>query len=177
MTAATSDRVGAELVELAGLGLDDLRLCWQKKFRKPAPRHLPKYLLHRVIAYRIQAKAYGDHEAATRKFLDRVARNRSLRMACGVPMAPKAVPPIPPVPRPALKPGTLLVREHDGVLYRVMVLDDGFAWNGRSFRSLSEIARAITYYRHQLERAALFRASGSSACVDQRTCLGRIEGC
>ena len=50
-----------------------------------------------------------------------------------------------PLPQASsVRPGTLLVREWDGVLHRVMALDQGFAWNGTSYRSLSEVARAIT---------------------------------
>ena len=43
-----------------------------------------------------------------------------------------------------MKPGTLLVREWQGALQRVMALDQGFAWNGATYASLSEVARAIT---------------------------------
>ena len=43
-----------------------------------------------------------------------------------------------------MKPGTLLVREWDGSLQRVMVLEQGFAWNGATYESLSRVARAIT---------------------------------
>ena len=44
----------------------------------------------------------------------------------------------------ATKPGTLLVREWEGALHRVMVLEQGFAWNGQTFDSLSKVAHAIT---------------------------------
>ena len=43
-----------------------------------------------------------------------------------------------------LQVGTLLAREHAGVLHRVTVVEGGFAWNGTVYPSLSEIARAIT---------------------------------
>jgi hypothetical protein len=43
-----------------------------------------------------------------------------------------------------LKAGALLVREWNGKVERVMVLEDGFAWNGRTFGSLSKIAKAMT---------------------------------
>ena len=46
--------------------------------------------------------------------------------------------------RHGLQPGTLLVREWDGKSQRVMVLDQGFAWNGTTYRSLTEIAFAMT---------------------------------
>jgi len=52
---------------------------------------------------------------------------------------------VPPVQaKRSLKPGTILAREHDGVLHRVVVTEGGFAWNGAAYRSLSEVARAIT---------------------------------
>jgi hypothetical protein len=57
----------------------------------------------------------------------------------------KAPPPIPPVPeKRSLKPGTILVREHEGVLHQVAAVNGGFAWNETTYRSLSEVARAIT---------------------------------
>ena len=43
-----------------------------------------------------------------------------------------------------MRPGTLLTREWDGQLQRVMVLADGFSWNGTTYRSLSKVAFAIT---------------------------------
>ena len=43
-----------------------------------------------------------------------------------------------------LKPGTILMREWNAQAYRVMVVDDGFAWNGKTYDSLSKIAFAIT---------------------------------
>ena len=59
--------------------------------------------------------------------------------------APRLLRRFPPVPdRRGLKPGTILVREHAGVLHRVVVMENGFAWEGKTFRSLSEAAQAIT---------------------------------
>jgi hypothetical protein len=43
-----------------------------------------------------------------------------------------------------LRPGTVLVREWEGGSHRVMVLAEGFAWNGTTYASLSQVARAIT---------------------------------
>jgi len=48
------------------------------------------------------------------------------------------------LPRTELPPGTLLTREWDGHLQRVMVLADGFSWNGETYRSLSKVAFAMT---------------------------------
>ena len=43
-----------------------------------------------------------------------------------------------------LRPGTILAREWNGRMHRVTVLADGFAWNGKTYHSLSKIAFAIT---------------------------------
>jgi Protein of unknown function (DUF2924) len=46
--------------------------------------------------------------------------------------------------RTELKPGTLLTREWEGHLQQVMVVVDGFSWNGKTYPSLSKLAFAIT---------------------------------
>ena len=143
--ALKPDPVRDEIARLGDLDLDALRLRWRKLLRASAPPHLPRSLLLRIIAYRIQANAYGDLDRATRRFLDKIAREREARRASGDKPARRLVPSIPPLPeRRSLKPGTELVREHAGTLHRVVVVTDGFAWNGAPYRSLSEVARAIT---------------------------------
>src|SRR4051812_14138857 len=59
-TLSLTERLSAEIAGLKELDLEGLRTRWRKLFRQPAPSHLPKYLLFRVIAYRIQANALGD---------------------------------------------------------------------------------------------------------------------
>jgi hypothetical protein len=142
--ALTPDPIPDEIARLGDLDLDALRLRWRRLFRASAPPHLPRHLLLRVIAYRIQANAYGDLDRATLRFLDKIARERETRRASGDKPARKAAPAIPPMPERSLKPGIELVREHAGTLHRVVVLETGFSWNGASYRSLSEVARAIT---------------------------------
>jgi hypothetical protein len=129
--------VSAEIARLSSLDLDELRVRWRRLFRKPAPPHLPRYLILRIIAYRIQANAFGDLDRETIRFLDQIAKQRrsgNRSKAIVRPVAQKR----------GLKPGTLLVREHDGELHRVMVMENGFAWKGGIYKSLSEVARAIT---------------------------------
>jgi hypothetical protein len=118
-----------EIARLRGLDLSGLQARWRTMFGRRAPAHLPRHLLLRLIAYRVQADLHGDLDPATVRSLDRLARaGRSA-----------------PLPETSsVRPGTLLVREWDGVLHRVMALDDGFAWNGTTYRSLSQVARAIT---------------------------------
>jgi hypothetical protein len=125
------DRVIAlesEIAHLRALDLESLRARWRTSFGRRAPAHLPRHLLLRMLAYGLQAQALGELDPLTIRRLD--------RLDAGSPSAVAAA--------PNLRPGTLLVREWDGVLHRVMALEEGFAWNGATFRSLSQVARAIT---------------------------------
>jgi hypothetical protein len=119
----------AELIRLASADHGSLARRWRVLFGRRPP-NLPRALLQRILAYRTQADAAGDLEPATIRALDRLGRGE-----------------ISEIPLPELrvvKPGTLLVREWDGTLQRVMALESGFAWNGVTYESLSKVARAIT---------------------------------
>jgi hypothetical protein len=106
-------------------------------FQRQAPAHLTRHLLFAVIAYRIQADRLGDLDHKTRQVLDRTFSNgtgsaMSARLASF------------DQKRTELSPGTVLVREWDRQSQRVMVMADGFAWNGQTYDSLSKVAFAIT---------------------------------
>ena len=134
-----------EIDSLTAHNLHELRSAWRQQLRSAPPRHLTRPLLLRLLAYKLQARVHGDLDTTTAAYLDRVARDHARRRIAGEKRPPKAPPPVPPVPRErVLKPGTLLVRHHRGEQHRVVVLPDGFLWEGRTFSSLSEVARAIT---------------------------------
>jgi hypothetical protein len=126
-----------EIAHLRGLDLKSLRSRWQGVFQTPAPAHLTQHLLFAVIAYRIQADRFGDLDHATKQMLDKMAAKEagpalSVRLASF------------DQKRAKLTPGTVLVREWDRQSQRVMVLADGFAWNGQTYDSLSKVAFAIS---------------------------------
>jgi hypothetical protein len=125
-------RLAAELDRLAAMDATGLRRRWRTVFGASAPEHLPRGIMHRALAYRIPANALGDLDRETIRSLDRVAREGP----------GGAIIPLPELR--GTKPGTLLVREWEGSLQRVMVLEQGFAWNGQTYDSLSQVARAIT---------------------------------
>jgi len=134
---ATKTSVENEIAHLRGLDLGGLRARWQSVFQRPAPAHLTRHLLFAVIAYRVQADRFGDLEHATRQVLDRsdtkeIGPITSARLASF------------DQKRTKLTPGTVLVREWDRQSQRVMVMADGFAWNGQTYDSLSKVAFAIT---------------------------------
>src|SRR5262245_41531640 len=107
-------------------------------FGKPPPEHLPRHLLFRIIAYTIQADRLGDLDAKTLKLLKQMATQESPTSAVSKDLARldqrRFAPP----------PGTVLVREWGRKPHRVMVMADGYAWNGNSLDSLSQVAFAIT---------------------------------
>jgi hypothetical protein len=125
---------------LADLDADPLRLQWRNHLGGTAPAHLPRWLLLRILAYRMQAVALGDLDKATLRIL------RQSKGDGGEDSANRPFEPRDPATRDGigLKAGALLVREWNGRLERVMVLEKGFAWNGRTYGSLSQIAKAMT---------------------------------
>jgi hypothetical protein len=135
--ASTKTSVEDEIAHLRGLDLRGIRSRWQSVFGRPAPAHLTRHLLFAVIAYRLQADRFGDLDHATRQVLDRtVAKEAEPAMAARLASFDRK--------RTELTPGTVLVREWDRQSQRVMVMADGFAWNGRTYDSLSKVAFAIT---------------------------------
>jgi hypothetical protein len=125
-----------EIAHLRGLEVGQLRARWHTVFRRRAPPHLPRHLLFRILAYRLQADQLGDLGADLRRLLDRIGSgdpDQTDRLVADLKRS-----------RTELKPGTLLTREWDGHLQQVMVLADGFSWNGETYRSLSKVAFAIT---------------------------------
>ena len=134
-TAKTS--VEDEIVHLRGFDLKGLRARWQSVLQKPAPDRLPRHLLFAIIAYRIQADRFGDLDHETRQLLDRTGATQS-----GTAVSERLV--SFDQKRTELTPGTVLVREWDRRSQRVVVMSDGFAWNGQTYDSLSKVAFAIT---------------------------------
>lgn len=150
-SSANSDReigksIDALIASLADLDAEQLRLQWRNHLGGTPPAHLPRWLLARALAQRIQIAALGDLNKATRRVItcakvesegdgNSDSGNRSRPFAPRDPKTREGV---------GLRPGAILVREWNGALQRVMVMEDGFAWNGETYRSLSQIAKSMT---------------------------------
>jgi hypothetical protein len=138
-----------ELAELERLSLDDLRLRWRNNWGRLAPAHLSRGLLFRVMAYRLQAEAFGDLDRKAVGLLERMTNGAAEKLTANgsgtlgsdveskISSARVAYEPL------ILKPGALLIREWQGRLERVTVVDHGFAWNGTTYASLSAAAFGI----------------------------------
>jgi hypothetical protein len=118
-----------ELAALTDMDPAQLHARWQLLEGSPAPA-LATPLLRRLLAQRLQERRYGAISAAVQRELARIA--------AGEPNVPSET------VRKALTTGTRLVREWNGRTITVEVSDEGFVHAGRSWRSLSEIARHVT---------------------------------
>jgi hypothetical protein len=123
-----------ELAEIAGLDQPTLRARWADLFRRPPPKGISRRLLLYALAYDAQAKAHGGLRPATRHKLLQAGREEP---STGATTRRRER-------RGTLSPGSRLVREWQGRSYTVEVTDCGFEYAGHQYRSLSEVARAIT---------------------------------
>jgi Protein of unknown function (DUF2924) len=127
--------VRIEINNLEQLCRAELRVLWGREFADKAPASLGRDILTLGIAYARQERRYGGLARPVAKELDRLLARVLRDDATDAPKSPTS-----PLPRT----GTILVREWRGTTYQVTVGDDGFLWNGKTHRSLSSIARAIT---------------------------------
>jgi hypothetical protein len=140
--------IEAEIAHIRSLGIDALRRRWRAVFGRTPPAVLSKDLLGRMIACRMQERAFGGLDRESLSLLDGFARHTVS-------------------PRRRLKPGTVLVRDYQGERHTVTVTPDGFDWQGTTYASLSAIARAITGTAWSGPRFfALARPNGTSSARD-----------
>jgi hypothetical protein len=135
--ASKTSSVEAEIARLRGLDVKALRARWRRSFGRGASPRLARHLLFAMLAYRLQTEVMGDLDAETVRFLKQIDLTPSKRAAVPLTQAFERR-------RRDLSPGTALTREWEGQHHKVMVLDGGFAWQGRTYGSFSEIAKAIT---------------------------------
>jgi len=115
------------LAELAALDRPTLAKRWEAAFEVPAPRGCQAMLLRQALAWHVQMHA-----------LRKTAGVRKTRKAA------KALKRAASSPVGTVSPGTRLLREWQGHTHHVTVVEDGFEYDGKVWRSLSAIARAIT---------------------------------
>lgn len=125
----SADVIG-KVAALPSLENDELKKLWRELFNETAPRKKRDYLIPR-LAWRIQELAYGGLSNTSQDRINRLMRGKE-----------QLKPSSNRVKRPAV--GTKLIREYQGVEHHVTVTRNGFEYQGRTFRSLSHIAREIT---------------------------------
>ena len=129
--AMDREALAPEIASLSKLDIDELRERWKAISGKAPSREIGRSFLTRAISYRLQERVYGGLKPSTCRLLARAvegtatgsSKRHQTRMA---------------------QSGTILIREWQGTAHRVTMLDDGVSFNGRRYRSLSEVAREIT---------------------------------
>lgn len=124
--------VAVDLATLAGLETDVLHVRWAELFGATPINRMSRELLIRGIAYRLQEEAEGGLAKKRLRQLDRLEKEFASSGKVRIDSARD------------LRSGTRIVREWQGRVHEVIVLDDGYLWRGMRYRSLSEIARLIT---------------------------------
>lgn len=128
-------RSAGSLDNLANLNLEALKALWSKAFGSRAPAGAKRELLIRLLAHGLQGTAQVSVSRAALKLLRSAASPTN-----GNPSQIKLL-----VDGAAtLRLGSRLVRSWNGAAHEVTVLDRGFAYRGKQYRSLSEIAQLIT---------------------------------
>lgn len=148
--------VVAELERLPTMPIAALRKRYQELFRTDPPKAFGPDLLRRSIAHRIQERAYGGLPPATQRLLDQLVRT-----AADKPNGRLELP-------RRIKPGCELLRTWNRRVYRVAILETGFAYDGKTFTSLSEIATLITGTKWNGPRFFGLRSSKSDAGGERR---------
>ena len=121
------DKLEADLAALATMSPAQLREHWATVTKKPLPRVSPT-MLRLALAYELQAKMLGGLSRAAQQLLDQAAAAKTQTRSTA--------------------PGMRLVREWQGKVHIVTISESGqVEWNGKVWRSLSEVARAITCTR------------------------------
>lgn len=121
----------AEINKLSDLPLGELNQLWRELYQTEPPKRISRNLIVPALAYKLQENAFGGLKPSMKRRLSHSAVKRDSVNASAIEVA-------------RVKSGTRLVRTWKGVTHEVTVLDDGFSWQGRRYRSLSQIARCIT---------------------------------
>jgi Protein of unknown function (DUF2924) len=122
---ALAESPDAALARIGEMTIEQLRACWRETIGSAPPTAFSKDLLARAICYRLQEQAFGGLSVSTGRLLGSLVK-------------PGVEPPR------QVKVGSVLIREHQGVVHEVLVVPGGFCWRGKTYDSLSAIAKKIT---------------------------------
>lgn len=121
MVQATHSATLPEVTDLMNLSKPSLMGLWQQLFSCPAPKSIQAYLLRQIIGWQLQVIAHGGLSALEKRQLISD-----------------------PSTRTQLAVGSRLIRVWQDETHQVTVLEDGFLYKDRKWKSLSSIARTIT---------------------------------
>lgn len=120
-----------EIKDLLHLSTEDLRTRWTQTFKRSLPPTSRREFLLGSLAYELQARTSGHLKTSSHRALCSVAKD----LTRGIPVKPAVT---------VIRPGSRLLRTWQGETHEVLALEKGFSYQGRTYSSLSEIAREIT---------------------------------
>ena len=127
-----TESLATEIAALGEMAYSDLRLAWQRLYRSHPPKKLGRDLLELGVAWKLQERALGGLSAVTKRQIAELAE------------AMGATADLTKARTVRLRTGARLIREWNGETHEVLVVEDGFQWRGKTWRSLSMIAREMT---------------------------------
>ena len=123
------DNVERSLRELGDASRGTLVAQWRRLYRSEPPRYASIEFMRQAVAFAIQEREFGGLPASAQRELLAIAKGTQ---AAGTTSKIK------------IKPGTKLLREWNGATHEVLVADQGYVWEGTTYRSLSAVASSIT---------------------------------
>lgn len=130
MKRRTNSSLADDLARLPSLDRTALTAAWQTTYSAEPPRNISQPLMLRALAYRMQVQVLRGLKPSTQRYLMKIAEEGNSARAA--------------IPVTQVKSGTRLLREWHGASHEVTVLDDGVYYQGKRYRSLSQIAQVIT---------------------------------
>lgn len=124
MTAKHTSELACAIAEIDAM---DRLACidrWRETFGRSPAKYLSPRFMKRVLIWELQTQKLGGVSKKTERTLRQIAGGKS--------------------PAAGAKPGSHLLREWNGRTYQVEATDDGYVLDGKSYRSLSAVARHIT---------------------------------
>ena len=133
--AGNENSLSSDLAALGTMTYSELHLAWRRHYRAVPTKKMSRDILELGIAWKIQENKLGGLGTAVKRQIAELARTMEAKSDLA---KPRAI---------SLKSGARLLRTWNGVTHEVVVVEDGFLWAGRTWRSLSAIAREITGMR------------------------------
>ena len=123
--SAPAEPLDAALARISEMTVEQVRACWRKRFASDPPAAFSKDLLARALCHRLQEQAFGGLSVLTSRLLHSLGKSGA-------------------EPPRQVKVGSVIIREHQGLVHEVLVVPGGFCWQGKTYDSLSTIAKTIT---------------------------------
>ena len=149
--------LSSELAAIVTMTYSELHLAWRRHYRAVPPKKMSRDILELGIAWKIQENKLGGLGAAVKRQIADLARTMEAKSDLA---RPRTI---------TCKPGSRLLRSWSGVTHEVLVVEDGFLWAGRTWRSLSAIAREITGTRWSGPRFFGLKVTTDSHASEQTT--------